>query len=758
MAAPKFYRPDQPFLTRCFYWWFEFFASLKLAVVLISTVAFVLAIATFVESNSGTAAVRFWIYHTKSFSFLMALLAMNIFFAAAIRYPWKKHQTGFVITHIGLLTLLAGSAISYRGSINSQLLVLDQQSNQIASDTAQGYLLFTGIPGRPEPFKVRFTPGPYNWHDLAPFPIVRKMNSLIGNDDLSKPWDHPDEVIYDQNGTKIEIVNFHSRSVVHHLPYLQLDFDVEIMGRKINKKKVLEYSGGAKHAKAVLEDEMTGMVMGEIYLWKSDQDNILEMLKETVPDRSVENNGMIVIWSHGETYSFSVDSLKDKKEKGETIELDDNRKIEFVKYVPSGNIEALVKGKGLVSMGPEANNPVVELKIIETIDGKEKTYRIFNFASFPFLPNHEDPDQFYSTFFHPAVKGRIDIIQDKNNKLAYRTWQQKAKRVAGSGDLELDKPVNTWSMTGLKTTWKMTLKEHLLPNDEKETFRVIPLPFSKENNNLQGLVQIRIQWNDKKSDKSETKTFWLRQNLPEPWESARNHQIEFIFLPTDKNDTIQASYHVMETDVGSTVKLIDFDLDKDPGTSMAANYTSQVIVIDVRDEEEVKNLREKIGKAESREDKQKVRIELASLKRKMVAEKLKTLENKTAKEQIKVSGTDHAMEFHLITMNAPLDYPDQHGRILRLFQENYQPPNPSKNVQMGSIFRVNYDPGRSLKYLGSLLITLGIFTMFYMKAYFFKKPPQASRKKKNNSDDDSNGQKSEQETKKEQTMEEIPSV
>ncbi len=751
MAAPKFYRPDQPFVTRCFYWWFEFFASLKLAVVLISTVAFVLAIATFVESNSGTAAVRFWIYHTKSFSFLMALLAMNIFFAAAIRYPWKKHQTGFVITHIGLLTLLAGSAISYRGSINSQLLVLDQQSNQIASDTAQGYLLFTGIPGRPEPFKVRFTPGPYNWNDLAPFPIVRKMNSLIGNDDLSKPWDHPEEVIYDQDGTKIEIVNFHSRSVVRYLPALNLNFSVNLMGQETNETVELDYKGTDRPGKASFGP-------GEIVFWKSDQENILEMFKETVPDRSVENNGMIVIWSHGETYSFSIDSLKDKKEKGEVIELDDNRKIEFVKYVPSIDIKALTEGKGLKSMGTDPGNPVAELKVIETIDGKEKTYRIFIFASHPYLPNHEDPDQFYSTFFHPAVKGRIDIIQDKNEKLAFRAWQKMAKRVAGSGDLELDKPVNTWSMGGMGGTWKMTLKKHLVPKDKKEQFRVIPLPFSKENSNLQGLVQIRIQWKDKKSDKSETKTFWLRQNLPEPWESARNHQIEFIFLPTDKNDTIQASYHVMETDVGSTVKLIDFDLDKDPGTSMAANYTSQVIVIDVRDEEEIKKLREKIEKAESREDKQKIRIELASLKRKMVAEKLKTLKDKTAKEQIKVSETDPAMEFHLITMNAPLDYPDQHGRILRLFQENYQPPIPSKNVQMGSIFRVNYDPGRSLKYLGSLLITLGIFTMFYMKAYFFKKPPQASRKKKNNSDDDSSGQKSEQETKKEQTMEEIPSV
>jgi hypothetical protein len=33
----------------------------------------------------------------------------------------------------------------------------------------------------------------------------------------------------------------------------------------------------------------------------------------------------------------------------------------------------------------------------------------------------------------------------------------------------------------------------------------------------------------------------------------------------------------------------------------------------------------------------------------------------------------------------------------------------------------NYDPGRGLKYFGSLLIVAGIGTMFYMRAYFFRR-------------------------------------
>jgi hypothetical protein len=80
----------------------------------------------------------------------------------------------------------------------------------------------------------------------------------------------------------------------------------------------------------------------------------------------------------------------------------------------------------------------------------------------------------------------------------------------------------------------------------------------------------------------------------------------------------------------------------------------------------------------------------------------------------------------VVTMNRPLDYPDLDGRQLRFFQENYLAPDKDRGTPLGSVFRVNYDPGRPVKYLGSGLIVLGIFLMFYMRAYFFKRPVQGT--------------------------------
>ena len=82
---------------------YRFLASLKLAVISISTLAATLAYATFFESWYGAGAAQQYIYRSPGFAILLAFLGMNILCAALIRYPWKKRQTGFVVTHAGLL-------------------------------------------------------------------------------------------------------------------------------------------------------------------------------------------------------------------------------------------------------------------------------------------------------------------------------------------------------------------------------------------------------------------------------------------------------------------------------------------------------------------------------------------------------------------------------------------------------------------------------------------------------------------------------
>ena len=87
----------------------RFFGSMKLAVALIVILAAVLAWATFQEAARGREYAQWYVYHSRWFIGLLALLGVNILAATLVRFPWKK-RFGFVVTHAGLLVLLSRRA------------------------------------------------------------------------------------------------------------------------------------------------------------------------------------------------------------------------------------------------------------------------------------------------------------------------------------------------------------------------------------------------------------------------------------------------------------------------------------------------------------------------------------------------------------------------------------------------------------------------------------------------------------------------
>jgi hypothetical protein len=100
---------------------FSFFASLRLAVIVMVTLGVTCAWATFYEMEHGTPAAQRDIYMTPYFALLLGLLGLNIFAVLMSRYPWKIHHTGFVLAHIGILILLAGSLISLHRGLDSNM-------------------------------------------------------------------------------------------------------------------------------------------------------------------------------------------------------------------------------------------------------------------------------------------------------------------------------------------------------------------------------------------------------------------------------------------------------------------------------------------------------------------------------------------------------------------------------------------------------------------------------------------------------------
>src|ERR1700748_1932129 len=90
---------------------FRFFASLKLAVVLLLVLIVGAIAGTIYESSFDAKVARYYVYGAPWFNIWLALLAANLAVSALSRWPWKKHHVAFLVTHLGIITLLAGSLI-----------------------------------------------------------------------------------------------------------------------------------------------------------------------------------------------------------------------------------------------------------------------------------------------------------------------------------------------------------------------------------------------------------------------------------------------------------------------------------------------------------------------------------------------------------------------------------------------------------------------------------------------------------------------
>ena len=90
---------------------FKFLASLKLALVLLTVIIIAAGVGTYLESRMSAEIAKRVVYGHIWFDVWLTFLAINLFCVAAIRYPWKPHQTGFVITHAGIIILLIGSML-----------------------------------------------------------------------------------------------------------------------------------------------------------------------------------------------------------------------------------------------------------------------------------------------------------------------------------------------------------------------------------------------------------------------------------------------------------------------------------------------------------------------------------------------------------------------------------------------------------------------------------------------------------------------
>jgi cytochrome c-type biogenesis protein CcsB len=96
-------------------------ASLKVTVGLLVFLLVALAAGTVVESARGAEAAGRLVYYAAWFRVLLVLFGVNTLCAILLRWPPTRHRIGFLVTHAGMLVILAGALVTDRFKIEGSL-------------------------------------------------------------------------------------------------------------------------------------------------------------------------------------------------------------------------------------------------------------------------------------------------------------------------------------------------------------------------------------------------------------------------------------------------------------------------------------------------------------------------------------------------------------------------------------------------------------------------------------------------------------
>ena len=96
-------------------------ASLKLAVFVIVALGVISAVGTIIESKYDAEVAQKLVYHSKWMYGVMLLLCYNLIAVMVDRWPWKRHHTGFVLAHIGIIISLIGAYVTQHFGIDGSM-------------------------------------------------------------------------------------------------------------------------------------------------------------------------------------------------------------------------------------------------------------------------------------------------------------------------------------------------------------------------------------------------------------------------------------------------------------------------------------------------------------------------------------------------------------------------------------------------------------------------------------------------------------
>lgn len=731
-AAPSSAAPSGGYFFRAVDAIYRFLASLKLAVITLSSLASVLALATVFESGYGTSAVQQYIYRSPLFILLLTFLAINVFCAAAIRFPWKRRQTGFVVTHLGILILLFGSFVSVRWSDEGEMGIPEGSTSDwvVRRDHMAIRVQVLSKSGEVnQAYSLPFNPGVFPWSDGASIGQTLRNIAAIGLGGLgvfglywwlARPRWLSKNVgvgIASALGSAVVIFGYfawvippyHRADVLtdgeqpfkvvakDYLPSASLPMDVHEPGpdgvpmlrlallvKAPNAPKAEDQFGGrgwivASHPRFARATRNTGPALIAFQFAPREReaelvDDFLHPPKDPLTDevarlRYPDRAGKPRV------FEWKLNGVKD----GDSVALPESDLS--VTLITRASIPAHGDAQmgGMAKMTGESAVHLLHLRVVK---GKDAPLDHLAIASLPLVPPLLPGDQGKQPlvqvgYFYPPemaaksatpMMGRLGVIE------VLATEQGKLYyRAFGREGLMGAGPVREGELVnvfggGARMPMQIGFRVDEFLKSGVTRQVCEPLELSKEMRD-EAVPAALVHF----SAGGDHADIWVRRNytLDDPFTPKPHRPIPTFTEFSLGEKRYQIAFDFDRRRLPFDLKLTDFDPGKDPGSASPATFTSQVLLTD--------------------------------------------------------PSADLAAAPRVITMNEPLTHRDW-----TFYQSRYLPDlDPETGDPEGlyqSVFQVHYDPAWWIVYAGCILIVTGTFIQFYMRSgvFYFRAKPAAA--------------------------------
>ena len=125
----------------------KFFASMKLAVFILVSLAALIAVGTIIESKYNAEIAKKLIYDTWMMTFVMSLLATTLTAVMVDRWPWKKRHVPFILAHIGILVIQLGFVLSSRFGLDGSMRFGIGESNRYVTTNETELQIWSSFDG-----------------------------------------------------------------------------------------------------------------------------------------------------------------------------------------------------------------------------------------------------------------------------------------------------------------------------------------------------------------------------------------------------------------------------------------------------------------------------------------------------------------------------------------------------------------------------------------------------------------------------------